>query len=44
MTPAHYLRLGAILGFGARETMMMCPGLLFDVWELYVQEHQPREE
>lgn len=37
MTPAHYLRIGAVLGHSVRETMLMRPGLLFDEWELYLR-------
>lgn len=39
MTPARYLRMGATVGFGAKETMMMRPGMVFDAFELYLQEH-----
>ena len=39
MTPAHYLHMGAIVGFGVRETLMLCPGVVFDAFELYLQEH-----
>ena len=39
MTPARDLRMGATVGFGAKETMMMCPGVVFDAFELYLQEH-----
>ena len=35
--------MGSALGYGARETMGMPPGLVFDLWELWVREHR-REE
>ena len=41
MSKAHYLRIGAALGHGIREVMLMPPGLLFDEWELYLRSHQP---
>lgn len=37
MTRAHYLRMASCLGLGATEAMRMCPGLVFDMWELYMQ-------
>ncbi len=41
MTRAHYLRIGATLGYGAKETMLLCPGVLFDMFELHVHANRP---
>lgn len=39
MTPAHYLRMGATVGFGVKDTLMLCPGVVFDAFDLYLREH-----
>lgn len=39
MTPAHYMQMGAIVGYDWKETMLMCPGTVFDLFELYLQAH-----
>ena len=31
--------MGAINGLSAKETMLMCPGEIFDLWELYLRAH-----
>lgn len=37
MTQAHYLRMGALNGLSAKETLLMRPGQVFDLFDLYLQ-------
>ena len=37
MTRAHYIRMGAVSGLSAKETILAPPGELFDIFELYLQ-------
>lgn len=43
MTRAQYLRMASRLGLSVREAMLMRPGLMFDLWELLVQEQRPQD-
>lgn len=44
MTRAEYLRIGSVLGYGVQETMRMYPGLVFDMWELYVKANKREDD
>jgi len=35
--------MGAVNGLSAKETMLMCPGTVFDLWELWLRR-QPGYE
>lgn len=40
MTQAEYLRIASVLGYGMHEAHEMRPGLLFDMWELYLRANR----
>ena len=44
MTRAHYLRIGALCGLSAKESLLSAPGELMDQWELYLQAHGARRK
>ena len=44
MTLAEYIRMGAINGIGIKETMFETPGVIFDLFELYVRANRPKKE
>lgn len=37
------IRMGALCGISAKESLLMAPGELWDVWELYLRAHRPRK-
>lgn len=37
------IRMGALSGISAKESLLMAPGELWDVWELYLRAHRPRK-
>lgn len=36
MKRAQYIRMGTVNGLSLKETMLSCPGVIFDLWELYL--------
>lgn len=37
------IRMGALCGISAKESLLMAPGELWDVWELYLRARRPRK-
>jgi hypothetical protein len=44
MTRADYAHLGLAQGLSLRETMTVRVGLLYDLWETYLDIHFPKRE
>ena len=43
ITRADYLYMASILGVQPKESMMMCPGELADMFELWIRAHKKKE-
>nr|DAO93693.1 MAG TPA: hypothetical protein [Caudoviricetes sp.] len=41
---AEYIRMGALNGIGIKETLFETPGVIFDMFELYVRAHTTKKE
>ena len=37
MKRAQFIRMGTVNGLSRKETMLSCPGVIFDLWELYLK-------
>lgn len=35
---AQYIRMGTLNGLSKKETMLSCPGEIFDLWALYLKK------
>lgn len=44
LTRAHYIRMGTLAGLSARETLRSPPGLVFDLFELYLRAHTVKQK
>ncbi|MDR3277427.1 MAG: hypothetical protein LBT12_01530 [Oscillospiraceae bacterium] len=44
MTRAEYAHLGLTQGMSFKETMSLRPGLLYDLWETYLNTHFPKRD
>lgn len=43
VTRSHYIRI-VLCGLTRRETLLSTPGEAGDLWELYIQAHQPKRK
>lgn len=44
MTRAHYIRMATMCGISVKEAMLMPPGEVYDVFELYIRANGRKQK